>query len=191
MKSWFITLVLIMLSTAAWAQYANPEVLKRTGSHMKLDGVKLTADEQAALLADIDGTDYTKAWHSASVMRGTGMGLAIGGTAVAAGGMVTTFIGLLVTVVGAGAGAVVGSIGGEESAENAAQQGAQAGSPYITGGLIATGVGLAAVGTGIPLWVIGGTRMSKITDSFNQSQRSTAQLTFGSTPSGVGLSLRF
>ena len=181
----------MLLSLVAWAQYTNPQVLKRAGSHMKLDGVKLSADEQAALLADIDGTDYTKAWHSASVMRGTGMGLAIGGTAVAAGGIVTTFLGLVVTVVGAGTGAVVGSIGGEESAENAAQQGAQAGSPYITGGLIATGVGLAALGAGIPLWVIGGTRMSKITDSFNQSQSSSAQLTFGSTPSGVGLSLRF
>lgn len=183
-------LMLLLLSLGAWAQYAGTGVAKRAGTRIKVDGVKLSREDQAALLADIGGRDLNPAWQKARSGRNAGMGLTIGGGVAALGGSAAVLLGLTASVIGAGMGAVVGSIGGEETAQQAAQQGASAGEPYITGGLIATGVGLAAMGAGIPLMAVNCKRLNRIVKTCND-ERSEAQLSLGPTVNGFGIVLDF
>ena len=190
MKKTVMILMLMLLSLGAWAQYAGTGVVKRSGTRIKVDGVKLSREEQAALLSDIGGTDYNPAWQKAKSGRNTGIGLTIGGGIVTLAGGTAFMVGLIASTIGAGVGAVVGSIGGEETAQEAAQQGATAGEPYIDGGLIAAGAGLAAMGAGIPLMIVNGKRLGNIVKTCN-NDRSEAQLSLGPTGNGFGLVLNF
>ena len=189
MKRLFLTCFLLLVSVALWGQYAG--VAKRSGTHIKLDGERLTPEQQVALLSDIGGVDYNEPWTRAAKLRNTGLGLTIGGSVVSVAGLATTFIGAVASAFGAAIGAAAGAIGGSIGGEEAAQQGANAGSPYITGGLVATFTGLAATVTGVTLLSVGGTRMRRITDTYNETNRESARLYFGPTASGVGLALQF
>ena len=181
---------LVLLSVGAWAQYAGTGTAKRAGTSIKVDGVKLSREEQAALLSDIGGTDYNPAWQKAKAGRNAGMGLTIGGSLVAMTGGAVFVLGVTSMLVGASLGAVFGSIGGEEGAQQGAQAGVAAGEPYINGGLIATGVGLAAVGAGIPLMAVNCKRLNNIVKDYN-GERPEAQLSLGPTGNGLGLTLSF
>ena len=181
---------LMLLSVGAWAQYAGTGVAKRAGTHIKVDGVKLSPEEQTTLLSDIGGTDYNPAWQKAKAGRNAGMGLTIGGGAVALGGGAVVLLGLTTSIIGGAAGAIVGSIGGEEGAQQGAEAGVAAGKPYITGGLIATGAGLAAMGAGIPLMAVNCKRLNNIVKDYN-GERPEAQLSLGPTGNGLGLTLSF
>jgi hypothetical protein len=190
MKRIIVMVALMLLSVGAWAQYAGTGAAKRAGTHIKVDGVKLSREEQAALLSDIGGTDYNPAWQKAKAGRNAGMGLTIGGGAVALGGGAVVLLGLTTSIIGGAAGAIVGSIGGEEGAQQGAQAGVAAGEPYINGGLIATGVGLAAMGAGIPLLAVNCKRLNNIVKDYN-GERPEAQLSLGPTGNGLGLTLSF
>ena len=196
-KLWIFALLLLSLSGTAQAQVAA--TLKRSGGSLKMDDVKLSAAVQDSLLKDICGIDYRQAWSQARGGRSAGMGLVIGGGVTVAAGLTTVLLGAMTSMLGAtiGAvgGAVAGSIGGEEvaqqTASEAAGKGAAAGAPYMTGGLIATGVGVACLGAGIPLLVVNCRKMNGIVKEYNDRSAPEIQLSFGPTPDGPGLILSF
>ena len=72
-------MALMLLSVGAWAQYAGTGVAKRAGTHIKVDGEKLSQEDQMILLSDIGGRDFNPAWQQAKAGRNAGMGLTIGG----------------------------------------------------------------------------------------------------------------
>lgn len=186
--------MLLTLSVAAQAQYADAGMAKRMGARIKVDSLKLSRAQSLELMADIDGEDYSKEWKEARGWRSAGIAMISGGAVVAAGGAVTTMVGLMTSALGAGiggaAGAVAGSIGGRDSAQEAgsqgAQAGAQAGKPIITAGLITTFVGLGIHIAGIPITAVSCTKMSRLVDKYN-----AAQMSMELTPGGVGLCLKF
>lgn len=190
MRRLLLAIALLLLSGAAWAQYAGGGTVKRSGTHLVVNGQKLSEEAQAALLADINGTDYNKAWQKAKSGRGAGIGLTVGGGVALVGGGATVLLGLTTSMLGAVFGGTVGSIGGKESGQEAAQKGAEAGKPFFIGGLIAAGAGIAGLGTGIPMIVANNKRLNNIVNTCN-SGKTTAQLTLGPTGNGVGLALRF
>ena len=64
------------------------------------------------------------------------------------------------------------------------------GALLFAGGYVATIVGAAVLTAGIPLKVIGQSRLNWVENDFNNRSRQ-ASLRFGAAPSGVGLTLRF
>lgn len=189
MKKTFMILALLLLSVgAAWAQYAG--TVGRTGTTITVNGEKLTPEKQAALLADVNGTDYNPAWQKAKAGRNTGMWLTIGGGVVILGGSVASLMGVTASLAGASIGAIVGSIGGEQGAQQGAQSGATAGKPLATGGLIAAGAGVVAMAVGIPTLVSNNRSLNGIVDKCNTG-RTGAQLSLVPTGNGLGLVLEF
>lgn len=183
MRRFLLSLTLVLLSSVAWGQY-----LQRAGTKLKLDGEKLSPEAQTALLADIGGIDCNAAWNKAKTGRNAGMGLIIGGGVAALGGSATFLLGATTSVFGAAIGGIAGSIGGQETAQQAANEGAKAGEPYMTAGLVSAGLGLAALGVGIPMTIINSKKLGGIVDSYN-SAKPSAQLTLGPTASGFGLTV--
>lgn len=163
MRKVFITLALLLLTGAAWAQYAG-------------SGATGTAGTSAT-----SGTEYEQAFRKAKRGKNTGIGLTVGGGVVALGGGTSVLLGLTGSMFGAVIGGTVGSIGGKESAQQGAQEGAKAGEPYIIGGLIAAGAGVVGMAVGIPMIV-----KNKKTLKSLQSQ-----VSLGPTENGVGLAFRF
>ena len=190
MKKVILLLTLLLLPLGVRAQYANPGTVKRAGTHLKVDGEKLSPEAQVALLSDINGTDCNPAWDKASSGRNTGLGLTIGGGVALLGGGALVVVGLTASVFGAAAGAVIGSIGGQDTAQEAANEGASAGVPYTNAGLITAGVGIAAMGVGIPLMITNTRKLNRIVDACNDG-RSTSEIILGPTPNGIGIALRF
>lgn len=190
MKRFIVVSMLIFLSLGAWAQYSGTSPVRRAGTHIKIDGERLSPQDQAALLADIDGQDYNEAWDKARKGRNTGMGLTIGGGVAAVCGGVVTVLGLTTSIFGAIVGGTVGSIGGQESAQQAADEGASAGKPFITAGMITSGLGIAAAAVGIPMLVSNNKTLNGIVNKYNGS-KTTAQVSVGPTRNGIGLALVF
>lgn len=209
MKKFLFVFILLAVSVAAQAQYATETIAKRAGCTIKMDGQKLSKAECEQLLSDINGEDYSADWAKARGWRAAGISMISAGAGIAAVGVTTFLIGALTSMVGATvgatAGAVVGSVGGQETAQetasSAAQNGAQAGKPYMTAGLIITAVGAGVHIAGIPITVVNCTKMSKLVDKYNESLLPIEEpipepapellLSFGATPSGIGLSLSF
>ena len=196
-KYWILALLLLSLSGMAQAQVAG--TLKRAGGSLKMDDVKLSATAQDSLLRDICGVDCRQAWSQARKGRSAGMGLVIGGGVTVAAGLTTVLLGAMTSMVGAAAGAVGGAVAGSIGGQNVAQQtaseaagkGASAGAPFITGGLIATGVGVACLGAGIPLLAVNCRKMNNIVKDYNDRSAPEVQLSFAPAPDGPGLILRF
>lgn len=202
MKKLFLAIILLAACYAAYAQYLPiPEgTMKRSGSHMKINGQKLSIEQQALVLQDIDGKDYTKDWKKADLTRKWGTGLTIGGGTVAVVGACGTMVMVIATalgvVFGASAGAVVGSVGGEETASETASEAAnnvaEKMSPQIVAWTAVTGAGLVTTAVGIPLWVSGGKKMNKIVKAYNgRSRYSDSGVYFGPTASGAGFAYVF
>ncbi|MBR4166287.1 MAG: hypothetical protein IKR44_00485 [Bacteroidales bacterium] len=191
MKKLAVTLIFIFISLGAWAQYAGSGTIRRAGTHIEMDGERLSPDAQAALLANIGGKDYNAVWEHARKGRRTGTGLTIGGGATFLAGGAVGLLGLTTSVLGAAVGGTVGSIGGQEGAQHGAEEGAKAGGPMITAGLIAAGLGLVATGIGIPMIVSNTRMMNGIVNTYNNGNRPSASVSFGATDNGIGLALRF
>lgn len=200
MKKIILAIVLLTACAAAYGQYIPEGTLKRSGSGMKINGQKLSKEQQTLLLSDIDGNDYTRTWKNANLTRKWGIGLtAAGGTVavVGAGGtMVMAIAAALGVAIGASAGAIVGSVGGEEqaseSASEAANNVAEEMGPKIAAWATVTGVGLVSTAVGIPLWVAGSKKMGKIVKTYNgTSHHADSGLYFGPTASGAGFAYVF
>ena len=203
MKKLLAILVFITACVSLNAQYATPQIAKRAGCTIKLDGEKLSREDAVELLRDIDGEDYSAEWCNARGWRTAGIVMMSAGGAVAVAGASTALTGVLVSIFGAAVGgvtgAIVGSVGGSESAQKtgseAAESGAKAGVPLINTGLVIGAVGAVVAIAGIPITVVNCKRMTGIVDKYNSAQAEdaapAAELTFGPTSNGVGLSLRF
>ena len=202
MKKLILALVLLTACAAAYAQYLPiPDgTLKRHGTKMSIDGQRLSKEQQILLLQDIDGTDYTRTWDKGKITRNWGMGLTLGGGTVAVVGACGTMVMVIATalgvVIGASAGAIVGSVGGEETASETASEAADNVAdemgPKIAAWATVTGVGAVSTAVGIPLWISGSKKMSKVVKTYNaQRYHSDSGLYFGPTASGAGFAYVF
>jgi hypothetical protein len=211
MKRWIITLLFLALSVgSATAQYIPGGTVKRRGCGMKVDKQKLSWEQQAYILSDIDGQDCTKAWIKARRTRGWGIGLTAGGATVTVVGAGATVVMGLATALGvafgAGAGALAGSIGGEqqaqESANEAANQVAEDMKPILDACVAVTAAGFVTTVVGIPMWIAGTSRMNKIVKAYNNSHLAfEPEVQFGpsfayspalhTVAPGVGLTVNF
>ena len=192
---------------SAFAQYALPadtppaeegtaaetaiSVLKRHRKGLKLDGVKLTAEEQEAILKDIGGVDYNDQWAEYVSRRKLGAALTGAGCGVAALGA-TVFAGTgLVYVVGLIFVAPASSIGdnGEKTLDDYRKEF----DPWFVGSGIVTAAGATMFVAGLPMLISNNRKLKKITDEYNRIEREKAgvQLAFASTPNGLGLVLTF
>lgn len=211
MKRWIIALLFLALAAgSASAQIIPDGTVKRKGCGMKVDKEKLTWDQQAYILSDINGNDCTQAWIEARKIRGWGIGLTAGGATVTVVGAGATLVMGLATVLGvafgAGAGAIAGSVGGEEAsqeaANDAANQVAEEMQPILNTCLAVTGAGLVSTVVGIPMWITGTSRMNKIVKAYNNSHLAfEPEVQFGpsfafspatqTVAPGVGFTVRF
>ena len=204
MKRFLLILALAMVSVAAHAQFAGtiPEgALKRKGSVMKTldkeNKVKLSPEQVAYILSDIDGVDYNDEWQALNRTRKKGVGLIVGGS-IAAGTGAVVFLGaavveVLVFILGAPL-ASMDETGEsmEEFEKNLNKQFA----PWYIGSGIVTGAGAACAIAGIPTTVSSCKKMNAIVNHYNESHAPAASLpevtlNFGRTANGVGLTLNF
>ncbi|MBR1872488.1 MAG: hypothetical protein IJ795_04700 [Bacteroidales bacterium] len=200
MKRIITTALLAMVfALASYAQYADAGNFTRKGSKLLADGTALTEAAKADVLANYAGEDLNALWKQYSTTRAVGMGLTIGGGVATALGLGTALVGgvtsLFGAAIGATTGAVVGSVGGKESSQNAAQQGgsqgAKAGTPIAVGGLVVAGLGVAALGTGIPLLAVNSRKLNGLVDKVNNAPGPDMQVTLVPMAGGAGIAVRF
>ena len=185
----FILLFLLLAGTQAFAQYV-PEwhqgELKKKGSVLALQGDKLDKATTQAILDQVGGPDMVAAWDKYRKERGWGIGLTAGGYTLAAAGFCFGGVYVLAGVVGT----IFVAIGGQEAVD---KMWADLGPKVQIGGATML-TGLAVGTTGVVLLCVGNGNMRKLArtcDAAGLEPLPTAQLTFGPTPSGVGLALRF
>ena len=185
----FILLFLLLAGTQAFAQYI-PEwhqgELKKKGTVLALQGVKLDKATTQAILDQVGGPEMVAAWDKYRKERGWGIGLTAGGYTLAAAGFCFGGVYVLAGVVGT----IFVAIGGQEAVD---KMWADLG-PKVQIGGAAMLTGLAVGTTGVVLLCVGNGNMKKLArtcDAAGLEPVPAAQLTFGPTPSGVGLALRF
>ena len=185
----FILLFLLLAGTQAFAQYV-PEwhqgELKKKGTVLALQGEKLDKATTQAILDQVGGPEMVAAWDKYRKERGWGIGLTAGGYTLAAAGFCFGGVYVLAGVVGT----IFVAIGGQEAVD---KMWADLG-PKVQIGGAAMLTGLAVGTTGVVLLCVGNGNMKKLArtcDAAGLEPIPTAQLTFGPTPSGVGLALRF
>ena len=200
MKRWIIALVFLALAAgSASAQYIPDGTVKRKGCGMKVDKQKLNWEQQAYILSDINGHDYTQQWIRARKTRGWGIGLTAGGATVTVVGAGATVVMLFATALGvafgAGVGAMAGSVGGEEaaqeSANEAANQVAEDMQPILDACVAVTGAGFVTTLVGIPMWISGTSKMNKIVKAYNAGPSFAYSPASNSIAPGVGLTVNF
>lgn len=205
MKKWFLILALATVSVAAHAQFVStvPEgALKRKGGLMqtldKENKVKLSPEQVAYILSDIDGVDYNEEWQALDKKRKTGVGLIVGGSIAAGTGAVmllgTTIVHVLVLILGAPITAIADDSG--EATEKMEEDLRKQFAPWYIGSGIVTGAGIACAVAGIPTTVSNCKKMNAIVNRYNESHAPEASLpevtlNFGRTPNGVGFILNF
>lgn len=185
----FILLFLLLAGTQAFAQYV-PEwhqgELKKKGTVLALQGEKLDKATTQAILDQVGGPEMVAAWDKYRKERGWGIGLTAGGYTLAAAGFCFGGVYVLAGVVGT----IFVALGGQEAVD---KMWADLG-PKVQIGGAAMLTGLAVGTTGVVLLCVGNGNMKKLArtcDAAGLEPLPTAQLTFGPTPSGVGLALRF
>ena len=185
----FILLFLLLAGTKAFAQYV-PEwhqgELKKKGTVLALQGEKLDKATTQAILDQVGGPEMVAAWDKYRKERGWGIGLTAGGYTLAAAGFCFGGVYVLAGVVGT----IFVAIGGQEAVD---KMWADLG-PKVQIGGAAMLTGLAVGTTGVVLLCVGDGNMKKLArtcDAAGLEPLPAAQLTFGPTPSGVGLALRF
>ena len=204
MKKLLLILLLASCSVAAYAQFVDsiPEgALKRKGSLMKTvdktNKVKLTPEQVAYVLHDIDGVDYNDEWYELNRTRKKGVGLIVGGS-IAAGAGALVFVGaavveVLVFVLGAPLASMDES--GESMEEFKANLEKEFAPWYIGSGIVA-GAGTACAIAGIPTTVSSCKKMNAIVNRYNETRAPESSLpavtlNFGRTANGVGFTLNF
>ena len=194
MKRLLVLLSALLWAASAFAQYV-PEWyqgdLKKKGTVLAIQGEKLDRETTAAILNQVGGPDMVAAWDKYRKERGWGIGLTSGGYTLAAAGFCYGGVYLMAGIVGT----IFVAIGGQEAVD---KMWADLG-PQVTIGGIAMFTGLAVGTTGVVLLCVGNGNMRKTARLCNDAGlpvpeplvSSMAELTFGPTPSGVGLALRF
>ena len=190
MKHIIISLTVSFLACIqSFAQYI-PEWhqgdLAKKGTVIALQGEKLDKETTLAILNQVGGPDMADAWEDYRVERGWGIGLTAGGYTLAVAGFCYGGVYLMAGIIGS----IFAAIGGQEAVDKLwADLG-----PQVQIGGAAMLTGLAAGTTGVVLLCVGNAKMRKLVDTCNEAGLTpvpVAELTFGPTPSGVGLALRF
>jgi hypothetical protein len=178
--------VLLLAGSGVLAQTVpdwQPGQLVRKGTRIAVDSVKLDKASTLLLLEDAGGPQLRADWEKYASQRGWGIGLTAGGFTVAAAGVLYS----TAMVVGGAVGSALVAVGGEE-----AVQGVWNGmSPRISGGMVVAGVGAVAGVTGVVLLINGCTHLKRIVRNCNDPSAGAVTLSFGPTPSGIGLALQF
>ena len=185
----FILLFLLLVGTQAFAQYV-PEwhqgELKKKGTVLAIQKQKLDKETTQAILNQVGGPEMVASWDKYRKERGWGIGLTAGGYSLAVAGFCFGGVYLMAGIIGT----IFVAIGGQEAVD---QMWADLG-PKVQIGGAAMLTGLAVGTTGVVLLCVGNGNMRKIArtcDAAGLEPVPAAQLTFGPTPSGVGLALRF
>ena len=191
MKKALLLVLALFWAVSAVAQYAvpiewNQGDLKKKGTVLALQGEKLDRATTEAILNQVGGLEMVDAWNRYRSERGWGIGLTAGGFTLAAAGFCFGGVYVLAGIVGT----IFVAIGGQEAVD---KMWADLG-PKVQIGGIAMLAGLAAGTTGVVLLCVGNGNMRKLAktcDAAGLAPMTDVQLTFGPTPSGVGLALRF
>lgn len=173
------------------AQYQT--VVNKNGKEVEKK-VKFSKEEQEAILSDVGGIDFNPLWKKSAVMQTTGMWMLIGGGlfmiggTVAGGGMMLVGAVIMPVVV---ALVAVFTLGQADMTDVMAQYWETILERSKIGGSIAV-AGTAVAVTGAILLAVGHKnlrRTVKYTNAIGKPRQ--ADLAFGATPSGVGLTLKF
>ena len=194
MKKLLVLLSALLWAASAFAQYAPQWYqgdLKKKGTVLALQGEKLDRETTNAILNQVGGPEMVAAWDKYRKERGWGIGLTSGGYTLAAAGLCYGGVYLLAGVVGT----IFAAPFGEEAVNN---MWADLGTQVQIGG-IAMLTGFAVGTTGVVLLCVGNGNMRRATRLCNEEGHPNpepvdshmAEHTFGTTPSGVGLALRF
>ena len=201
MRKLFVFLLLLAVCTTAFAEPGSKKeerkarkdsikVAEMVGAHhkgtkIKLDGIKLTPEQQTLLLSNIDGVDFNEDWAGYRKQRHLGNGLAIGGSVMIGVGAAAEVVAVGYIVVGVLVAAfTLGQADMDELLKPAGY--------FAAGGLAAAGVGAGAMAVGIPIRVKADKKMKATCDGYNNAtERVEKSVIFGSTASGVGLSFNF
>ena len=194
MKRFLVLLSALLWAASAFAQYV-PEWyqgdLKKKGTVLALQGEKLDRETTEAILNQVGGPEMVAAWDKYRKERGWGIGLTSGGYTLAVAG----FCYGGVYLIGGIFASMFAAIGGQEAVDKVWEDLG----PKVTIGGVAMFTGLAVGTTGVVLLCVGNGNMRKAARVCNEAGlpvpeslvTPTAELTFGPTPSGVGLALRF
>jgi hypothetical protein len=186
--------VLFLLAFLLWTLQASAQFvpewhqgdLKKKGTVMALQGVKLDMETTQAILNQVGGPEMVTAWDKYRKERGWGIGLTSGGYTLAVAGFCYGGIYLIAGAVGT----IFAAIGGQEAVD---KMWSDLG-PRVSIGGAAMLTGLAVGTTGVVLLCVGNGHMKKLArtcDAAGLAPLPAAELTFGPTPSGLGLALRF
>ena len=190
MKKMVLSILLVLLAFQANAQYVREGYLERSRSHLELDGRRLSKAEQELLLSDICGYDYNRDWDVAKSLKMLFKAETILGGVVTLGGLTGCFTYSVLYTTDAIAGGFARDPEGTKKTIAEKRQG-------IRESALVTIVGMAMLGSGIPLMVNQNRKMNNIVQYYNGEELPnpprypSAQLTLGPTPSGIGLAIHF
>lgn len=182
--------ILALVSTGAFAQYV-PEwhqgTMKMKGGRIAIDKDKLDKETTLLVIDRVGGPELVASWEKYARERGWGIGLTAGGYTLAAAGFAYGGIYL----IGGVFASIFVAVGGQEAVDKVwADLG-----PRVNIGAAAMFTGLAVGTTGVVLLCVGNNHLRKIAETCDAAGLPPVapgvQLTFGPTPSGVGLALRF
>jgi len=184
-----LLLAMLLCSVSALAQYV-PEwhqgELKKKGTVIALRGEKLDRETTQAILNQVGGPGMVDSWDKYRRERGWGIGLTAGGYTLAVAGFCFGGVYLMAGIIGS----IFAAIGGQEAVDKLWTDLG----PRVQIGGVAMLAGLAAGTTGVVLLCVGNGNMRKLArtcDAAGPAPAPAATLTFGPTPSGTGLALRF
>ena len=187
MKRVLVLLSALLWAVSAFAQYV-PEWhqgdLKKKGTVLALEGVKLDRETTEAILNEVGGLEMVDAWNKYRKERGWGIGLTSGGYTLAAAGFCYGGVYILAGVVGT----IFAAIGGQEAVDKLWDDLG----PQVTIGGVAMASGLVIGTTGVVLLCVGNGKMKKLAKTCDAAGfEPLIKVTLGPTPSGVGLALHF
>ena len=178
MKRVLVLLSALLWAVSAFAQYV-PEWhqgdLKKKGTVLALEGVKLDRETTEAILNEVGGLEMVDAWNKYRKERGWGIGLTSGGYTLAVAGFCYGGVYLMAGIVGT----IFAAIGGQEAVD---KMWADLG-PQVSIGGVAMVSGLAVGTTGVVLLCVGNGNMKKLAKTCDAAgMEPPVELTFGPTP---------
>ena len=183
----------VLVGTEARAQFVPGWYqgdLSKKGTHIVVLDEKLDKEATLQLIESVGGAEMVADWHKYAKERGWGIGLTSGGYTLAVAGFCYGGVYLMAGIVGT----IFAAIGGQEAVDKLwADLG-----PQVSIGGTAMVTGLVAGTTGVVLLCRGNRKLKGIVSDCDAAglppvpqPAKGPELTFGPTPSGIGLALRF
>ena len=211
MKRIVVVFLCLMAWTGASAQFVPDGVLKRHGSSLKIDGVRLTDVEQELVLSDIEGKDYVEVWNNYSLRRKAAIKDTIKGSVDLVGSAALLYGGVwLFKMTGASIllTIFVSALAGGGDPESQQEPNIDVGRTKLVlgsiaaldlavvgGGIYFASKGISYLAGGVTSLIISGVRMNDIVKRYNYSRlpndNTIGELSLGPTNNGFGLRLTF